>query len=54
MGLISLFFFSHLLSLNFPPIMCIVVHNFHTCTLTTKVLVSLTFRFPRGVVVSET
>ena len=54
MGLISLFFFSDLLSLNFPPMMCIVAHNFHTCTPTTKVFVSLTFRFPRGVVVSET
>lgn len=52
--LISLLFFSDLPSLNSPPIMCIVVHNFRTCTPTTKVPVSLTFRFPGGVVVSET
>ena len=46
--------FLKLASLHCPPIMCIHVHNFHTCTPTTKVPISLIFRFPREVVVSET
>lgn len=36
--------FSELAALNFPPVLCTHIHNFHICSSTTKVPISLIFK----------